>query len=308
MAAIGFPNKRTILQILQDVSNELGLPAISSVVGSTDTTTKQLFAFAHRIGDDLLSRYEWPQLIRQNAFTTVASTAVYPVPSDFDRFIPRTFWDRTNNWELIGPLTPQEWQWLKSGSVSSFPRTRFRILRYGENASAQTGTPDIYTNFELELDPTPSSADSLVYEYQSGTWILPRQWTASTAYSTGEYISTDDNIYIYDAGGTSGATAPTGGASGGSDGTATISSILSSYNRFLADTDYPLIDPEIINLGVQWRFLRQKGLNYQEIRADYETMVIRQANAVKTAPTLDLTRSSNPRFISVLNIPDTGFG
>jgi len=52
----------------------------------------------------------------------------YPEPSDFSSFINRTWWDRTNRWELLGPSSPQLDQWHLSGIVTTGPRRYFRQL------------------------------------------------------------------------------------------------------------------------------------------------------------------------------------
>lgn len=52
----------------------------------------------------------------------------YANPEDWDRPINRTQWDKTKHWEMIGPETPQQWQWLKSGFIATGPRLRFRPL------------------------------------------------------------------------------------------------------------------------------------------------------------------------------------
>lgn len=50
------------------------------------------------------------------------------MPSNYDRMIDRTQWDKTRHWEMLGPETAQEWQWLKSGFIATGPRVRFRQL------------------------------------------------------------------------------------------------------------------------------------------------------------------------------------
>ena len=69
------------------------------------------------------------------AATATASTVTlsfsqvrYAFPADFDRLIDDTQWDKTQNWPIYGPETPQQWQWLKSGFVASTPIYRFRQL------------------------------------------------------------------------------------------------------------------------------------------------------------------------------------
>ena len=56
------------------------------------------------------------------------SQDTYPEPTDFNSFLNRTWWDRTNRWELLGPSSPQLDQWHLSGIVTTGPRRYFRQL------------------------------------------------------------------------------------------------------------------------------------------------------------------------------------
>lgn len=62
----------------------------------------------------------------QNGANITFAKDMYPEPTDFDHFIDRTWWDRTNRWQLLGPLTPQIDQWHLSGIVAFGPRRFFR--------------------------------------------------------------------------------------------------------------------------------------------------------------------------------------
>lgn len=55
----------------------------------------------------------------------------YALPSDFHHYIAKTWWDRSNRWMLIGPDSPQQDQWHRSGIVSTGPRRQFRQLGRG---------------------------------------------------------------------------------------------------------------------------------------------------------------------------------
>ena len=84
----------------------------------------------------------------------------YPEPVDFDRFINRTGWDRTNRWELLGPTSPQLDQWHQSGIVTTGPRRFFRQL-----GSNPLGT--------YRLWPPPQNVGSpfqIAQEYTSSYW------------------------------------------------------------------------------------------------------------------------------------------
>lgn len=83
----------------------------------------------------------------------------YAVPVDFSSFISRTFWDRSRQWELIGPMTPQEDQWMRSGIVATGPRRRFRKIGRGQEV--------------FRIWPPPTNLDSpatLAFEYSSEYW------------------------------------------------------------------------------------------------------------------------------------------
>jgi len=58
----------------------------------------------------------------------VLAQTAYDLPYDFERITNRTTWDKTKHWEALGPEDAQQWQWLKSGYISTGPRIRWRIL------------------------------------------------------------------------------------------------------------------------------------------------------------------------------------
>jgi hypothetical protein len=62
-----------------------------------------------------------------NGAIVLAQTA-YDLPPDFLSITDRTQWDKTKHWEALGPEDAQQWQWLKSGYISTGPRIRWRIL------------------------------------------------------------------------------------------------------------------------------------------------------------------------------------
>lgn len=78
----------------------------------------------------------------------------YAFPTGFDRLIDRTQWDKTQHWEQLGPETAQQWQWLKSGFISTGPRVRFRPLG------------GLY-----QIWPPISNDDYMGFEYVSNLWV-----------------------------------------------------------------------------------------------------------------------------------------
>lgn len=165
---------RTLLELAQDVCDELGLTRPTLFVNSSDQQQRQLLAFFQREGDELSKRegpnQGWQQLRKEHTITIVSGQANYDVPADFVYYINDTQWDRTNKWQLIGPMDPQEWQTLKSGITPTGPRRRFRVM-----------------DNQVYIDPTPdSSGDTLVIEYYSNGWCtdsggtVQSRWAADT--------------------------------------------------------------------------------------------------------------------------------
>lgn len=93
-----------------------------------------------------------------------------------------------------------------------------------------------------------------------------------------------------------------------SDGGVTWTYFDGVYSGFLADTDTCLISEMLVGLGVQWRFMRQKGLDYEEIRADFEQALVSEVFKIEGAPTLRMSPGNDNFLIGWWSIPDTGYG
>jgi hypothetical protein len=107
----------------------------------------------------------------------------YSLPSDYDFMISGTQWDRGYRWQVFGPLTPQEWQVLKSGLSPTGPRRRFRLM-----------------GGMYYLDPVPYDSNLLVYEYYSNAFANPLgvTTTQATAFTndTDTYVLPDDLMIL----------------------------------------------------------------------------------------------------------------
>lgn len=80
---------------------------------------------------------------------------MYANPADFDRLKDKTNWDKSKHWEMLGPETGQQWQWLKSGFISTGPRIRFRML-----------------GGLFQIWPPVGIDDYLRFEYISNYWVI----------------------------------------------------------------------------------------------------------------------------------------
>jgi hypothetical protein len=251
-------------------------------------------------------RHKWPQLTREHSFTTTASTNAYAMPGDFDRQVFATHWDQSNQWDLIGPVSPTYWQSRQSGIPSATPRTEFRVIGY--------------TDTQFYVYPTPSSSgDTFVFEYQSLNCIRPKTWVTSVAFSASDYCFYNGNFYWTAAGGTTGATPPTHTSGSASDGTVTwvytdsqrTSATVATENYFdevLNDEDVPLLDRTTLELGIKWRFMEQLGFQFETYYQQYERSLKRAKYKIEGAPLLSYLPSKRSIYITLDNVPDGNIG
>lgn len=304
---------RTLLQIVNAVQREFGLPIDTAVIASTNPTTVQLLGYAQSEIEELGKKHDWTALTFEYnlvvqpplettgnttedspIITNIPSTATlsanyfavsgdnvpvgariltvdsatqvtltmnvtgaetgaelvfsqdtYPEPSDFDHFINQTWWDRTNRWSLLGPLSPQIDQWHLSGIVAVGPRRYFR----------QVGPfPNNY-----RIWPPPGELVNplqLVFEYQSQNRVRVAGSTTSFAF------------------------------------------------LWANDTDIPLLDDRAIIMGMKWRFWEQRGFNWLMKRKEYDDYVERLIARDGGAPTLNLASQPQSILISPANVQD----
>jgi hypothetical protein len=89
----------------------------------------------------------------------------YPLPAGYDRITDRTQYDKSKRWEMLGPSTPQQWQFLKSSYISTGPRIRWRIM--GQ---------------EFQIWPLTSTNEYLGFEYISVNWALSSSGAGQTQF------------------------------------------------------------------------------------------------------------------------------
>ena len=85
--------------------------------------------------------------------SVVLAQTAYDLPFDFETITNRTQWDKTKHWEALGPEDAQQWQWLKSGYISTGPRIRWRIL-----------------DNQFQVWPPMNTNEYLGWEYKSKGW------------------------------------------------------------------------------------------------------------------------------------------
>jgi hypothetical protein len=64
----------TLLELVDQVSGELGLTQPTSVIGSANNQTQQLLALCQRLGKDLVRDFEWQRLVKAYIWQTSVAT------------------------------------------------------------------------------------------------------------------------------------------------------------------------------------------------------------------------------------------
>jgi len=100
-----------------------------------------------------------------NGAIVLAQTA-YDLPSDFEAITDRTQWDKTKHWEALGPEDAQQWQWLKSGYISTGPRIRWRIL-----------------DNQFQIWPPMNTEEYLGWEYKSNGYVRGVDGSVKTSFT-----------------------------------------------------------------------------------------------------------------------------
>jgi hypothetical protein len=121
------------------------------------------------------SPYGWQSLQRSQAFVTVAQEEQTntPIPTDFRRFVPDSFFNRDQKRPLIGPLTPQQWQLQQVWPLVGF----FLLWREREG--------------KYLITPPPLAGQIIAYEYISSYWAK-----SSAGVAKATFTSDDDGTYL----------------------------------------------------------------------------------------------------------------
>lgn len=146
-----------LLDLVQRVCDEAGLPRPVTVAASTDQLARQLFSLANAELEELSKRFDWPVLTREYNFPTVAGTAQYALPGDYRKFLANTIYDSTRYYQMRGSLSSGEWQRVKALNLGALSCARVRIY----------GNP-----LKLNVLPTPVSVETVVFEYLSKNFAV----------------------------------------------------------------------------------------------------------------------------------------
>lgn len=257
----------SLLEAVTTVANEAGYSVDTQVVNSTDVTTKQLYAMANRLVQEMAELYAWPKLFKRGTITLASGTSTYALPSDFSNYHYDTFWNSTVGWRVFGPLSPQDYAMIDGYNVDpSWQHFQIRGI----------------TTQEFTIKPTPGTVedgDVIIFEYLAKRYVRPRTWASGQSVTSGDYTFYNGNYYTSQSTNTTGATPPTHTSSTASDGGVTWEYYSGAYPSFLADTDEPILAQRILEQGMFERFAEAKGLESvrerfaEQLNEEYSRMI-----------------------------------
>ena len=249
---------KTLLKVVQETCYRINEPAPSSLFGSTDPNNLQWLHLLYEAGEWVRNNFDYPPLKRKYSFATVSGIQDYALPGDFWRLLFNTQWDDTNQWALFGPASDGEMAARNKGTTLSDTQFSYKIT--GAPFQAVSGLSFDNAGGYLEISPTVSDVRTLSIEYIGANWFYPAQWVTATGYSLDDLVSANGNIYKCTDAITSSDVRPTGTTTANDDdGEWTM--WRERYNETGADTDYPIIDPELLYLSLRAAWLRSKGLD-----------------------------------------------
>lgn len=167
----------TLLSIIQDAADEIRTTRPTSVIPNTDPDVENLLRLANRVGESLMKKAAWQALRKEQTFSALGQeeqTAI--LPSDFDRFVSESFWNRTSVDLLSGPVGSVRWQGMKANSYSDTEHPLF-----------------IHRGGSVHILPAPTAGDALAFEYVSNQWCQSSGGTGQSAWAANDDVSVIDD-------------------------------------------------------------------------------------------------------------------
>lgn len=143
--------------ILNRVAAEVGIAPVVDPYASQDPTFIQMTYLLNTAGEELSYAHQWEFLTKTHQILTQqGDTGRYPLPADFGYMINQTGWERAENVPLGGPLSPQDWTYLKGRDLAS--STLYASFRISDG------------EFHIYPDPPPVGLD-INFEYNTINWV-----------------------------------------------------------------------------------------------------------------------------------------
>lgn len=329
---------QTYLQIVQQACDELGLNSPSVVVGTTDLQIRQLGALVRRELRELQQNYDWTALQSEYDLyvtppvtvigdltegSTFVQNVVIPVQTtdfnaDFNNDFGSTlgvFSDPTL-WVVNGPGIPvatRMEQFISPGTmVLSQPST---VTQLGATLVCAQDTYPGPADFDRYINQTwwdrtnrwallgPDSPQIDEWHRSGVVTVGPRRHFRQIGYNGLTAAGGAVNNYRLWPPPAANNT-PVSLAFEYISNSPVLSSNGTPQQTFTSDSDFPVLDDQMLVMGAKWRMWQIKGLDYAAMQAEYIDYVNRKFANDGGAKTLSLPRTGGSYLLSIANIPD----
>jgi hypothetical protein len=146
----------SLLTICNAIADTTSGPRPATIASNTNPEAQSYLRSVTKVGLRLMKLYPWNALRKEAAISGAGAETLIPeasMPSDFDRFMPETFWNRSSTVLLSGPVPAARWATLKAQGY------------FGD---------EIYFTYrggDVLALPTVGSGASLTFEYISNEYI-----------------------------------------------------------------------------------------------------------------------------------------
>lgn len=155
----------SLLTICNAVCDEVALTRPATIVGNSSDDARTLLRLVNKVGNDLMLTVDWQILRKEQTFSALAQEVQTSIlPSDFNRFVPVTFYNRNTGQNIEGPIQSSEWQQIKANS----------------DVAAQPYF--IYRGGVVSILPTLTAGHTLAFEYISNQWAQSSGATPQTSF------------------------------------------------------------------------------------------------------------------------------
>ena len=150
----------TLLEIVNGVAQSVGHPRTTDVASSQDESILRIAYYANIACTELSYVTNWQWLDKQGEITVVADTPTqaekaFDLPTDFHAFLDDTQWNRSTQLPAVGPINPQDWQWLIVRKAMITTRLMWRIR-----------------GKQLWIKSPPVNPQPFTFEYLSKYWAM----------------------------------------------------------------------------------------------------------------------------------------
>jgi len=109
--------ENSLSAIVQNVAAMVSYPVPADPAGSTDPAVIQMVQAVNMAGVELLSMFDWQQLVKRTSIPIQAITPnireqAFLLPEDFYDWVDQTNWNASTQFPSLGPVSPQMWQQL----------------------------------------------------------------------------------------------------------------------------------------------------------------------------------------------------